>query len=56
MNYRSTRDNSWVGSVHAIARGISPDGGFYLPELCLPDVKGSEAMLDMDYRSRASGF
>ncbi|MGI6403213.1 MAG: threonine synthase [Oscillospiraceae bacterium] len=55
MNYRSTRDNSVaVGSAHAIARGISPDGGLYLPE-ALPrlTLKDLEAMLDMDYRSRA---
>ena len=55
MNYRSTRDNSVsVSAAHAIARGISPDGGLYLPEalprLTLEDL---ESMLEMDYRSRA---
>jgi len=55
MIYRSTRDNSVaVGAAHAIAQGISPDGGLYLPaELPRLTLQDLEAMLDMDYRSRA---
>ena len=33
MNYTSTRDNSVkVSAAQAIATGISPDGGLYVPE------------------------
>ena len=33
MNYTSTRDNSVkVSAAYAIATGISPDGGLYVPE------------------------
>jgi len=55
MSYCSTRDNSVsVSAAHAIARGISPDGGLYLPK-SLPrlDTERLKALLDMDYRQRA---
>ena len=33
MNYTSTRNHSVkVSAAHAIATGISPDGGLYVPE------------------------
>ena len=55
MNYRSTRDSSVsVSAAQAIARGLSPDGGLYLPEH-LPhlDADRLKALTAMDYRQRA---
>ena len=56
MLYFSTRDNSHkVTSAQAIARGLAPDGGLYLPE-SIPQVTAQEleAMGNMDYRGRAA--
>jgi len=55
MRYTSTRDARVdVTSSQAIARGISPDGGLYLPKtipaLSLWEIK---ALADMDYIGRA---
>jgi len=55
MRYTSTRDaRADVSSSQAIARGISPDGGLYLPRatpaLSLWEIK---ALAEMDYIGRA---
>ena len=58
MKYRSTRDNSaCVSAAQAIARGISPDGGLYLP-VSLPALSGAriQSLLEMDYRGRAQSI
>ena len=55
MNYTSTRDNSVkVTSAYAIATGISPDGGLYVPEN-IPAFTYDEllAAAKTDYRERA---
>ena len=55
MNYTSTRDNSVkVSSAYAIATGISPDGGLYVPET-IPAFSYDEllAAAKSDYRERA---
>lgn len=55
MNYTSTRDNSVkVTAAQAIATGISPDGGLYVPE-SIPEYSYDElcAATSMDYRDRA---
>ena len=56
MKYQSTRNNSVsVDSAMAIKRGISPEGGLYVPEtmpkVSLDDIK---ALSDMKYTKRAS--
>lgn len=55
MNYNSTRDkNKVVSASQAIARGISEDGGLFvpqsLPKYTLDDIK---ALAEMDYKGRA---
>ena len=55
MMYISTRDNSKkITSAEAIARGISSEGGLFVPEE-FPKYDGVtfEALLLMDYRGRA---
>ena len=55
MNYTSTRDNSVkVSAAYAIATGISPDGGLYVPEN-IPAFTYDEllAAAKADYRERA---
>ena len=55
MLYISTRDNSKkITSAEAIARGISSEGGLFVPE-SFPKYDGVtfEALLLMDYRGRA---
>lgn len=55
MNYTSTRDNTVkVSAAQAIAAGISPDGGLYVPEY-IPEYSYDEllAATKMDYRDRA---
>ena len=55
MNYTSTRDNSVkVTAAQAIATGISPDGGLYVPE-SIPEYSYDELCnaAKMDYRDRA---
>lgn len=55
MQYISTRDNSKkISSAEAIARGISSEGGLFVPE-SFPKYDGVtfEALLLMDYRGRA---
>ena len=55
MNYTSTRDNSVkVSAAYAIATGISPDGGLYVPE-AIPALTHEEllAAAKTDYRDRA---
>ncbi len=55
MNYTSTRDNSVkVTAAQAIATGISPDGGLYIPE-SIPEYSYDELCnaAKMDYRDRA---
>jgi threonine synthase len=56
MNYKSTRDNSIsVSAAQAISRGISKDGGLFVPEsmpwLSYNDLK---TLADLDYVSRAA--
>jgi threonine synthase len=56
MKYHSTRDkNIKVSAAEAIAAGIAPDGGLYIPET-LPrlSVTDLESMLNMDYAHRAA--
>lgn len=55
MNYKSTRNsNVSVTSAEAIAEGISPDGGLYLPEI-IPSFTEAELdrLADEDYIGRA---
>ena len=55
MIYRSTRDNAVsVTSAQAIARGIAPGGGLYLPS-DLPHLSAERlsALAKMDYQGRA---
>ena len=55
MNYTSTRDHSVkVPAAAAIAAGISPDGGLYVPEF-IPEFTDEEllAAAGSDYRERA---
>ena len=55
MNYVSTRDSKVkISSAQAIVRGLSADGGLFMPE-SIPELSASEleAMTDMDYRQRA---
>lgn len=56
MNYKSTRDSSVsIPSALAISRGISPEGGLYVPEnmpwLSYNDIK---ELIDADYVTRAA--
>lgn len=56
MQYYSTRDTSRrVSAARAIADGLSPDGGLYVPG-AFPQVGQEQlrALLNMDYRSRAA--
>ncbi|MBE6753615.1 MAG: threonine synthase [Ruminococcaceae bacterium] len=55
MRYTSTRDNSVrVDSATAIARGISPDGGLYVPEeIPQYDYRALCQTVKADYRDRA---
>ncbi len=55
MNYTSTRDSSVkVSAAYAIATGISPDGGLYVPEN-IPELSYDEllAMTKAGYKERA---
>ncbi len=55
MKYYSTRDKSLrVSAAEAIAMGIAPDGGLFVPER-IPTVTAEElsALGGMDYRARA---
>ena len=55
MNYVSTRDGSIkITSATAIVRGLSADGGLFMPE-SIPSVSDSElrTLSEMDYRQRA---
>ena len=55
MNYTSTRDSSVkVSAAYAIATGISPDGGLYVPEN-IPELTYDEllAMTKAGYKERA---
>ncbi len=55
MNYVSTRDSKVkISSAQAIVRGLSADGGLFMPE-SIPVFNASEleALTDMDYRERA---
>lgn len=56
MLYYSTRDNNRRVSVaRAIADGLAPDGGLYIPE-SIPTVTADEiaALCSMDYQTRAA--
>lgn len=55
MKYYSTRDkNVSVSSAQAIATGLSPDGGLFLPrEIPSLEAGEPEALLKMDYRAKA---
>ncbi len=55
MNYKSTRDtNISVKSSEAIAKGLSPEGGLFVPE-SIPAVSETQIkyMADMTYTERA---
>lgn len=55
MNYRSTRNSSLkVTSAHAITKGLSDEGGLYIPE-SIPSLSKDEilAMCDKSYADRA---
>ena len=55
MLYTSTQNNNEkVSSAQAIARGISPEGGLFVPE-SFPEYDGVtfETLLHLDYRERA---
>lgn len=54
MNYISTRSDLRVSDAEAIAAGLSPDGGLFLPET-LPSFSLAEieAMQALDYAGRA---
>ena len=55
MNYISTRGGSApVTSAYAIKKGLSEDGGLYMPE-CIPALTGDEirSLVDKDYCDRA---
>ena len=55
MNYKSTRDNLVsVKSSEAIAKGLSPEGGLFIPE-SIPSVSVTQIgyMADMTYVERA---
>lgn len=55
MNYRSTRNSSLkVTSAHAITKGLSDEGGLYVPD-SIPQLSKDEilAMCDMSYADRA---
>ena len=55
MNYKSTRDNSInVKSCEAIAKGLSAEGGLFIPE-SIPSVSVTQIgyMADMSYVERA---
>lgn len=51
MNYNSTRNSKvFVSSADAIAKGISEDGGLFVPE-SIPSLSADDfaALGDMDY-------
>ena len=55
MNYKSTRNSSLkVSSAYAIAKGLSDEGGLYVPE-SIPALTKDEilAMCDKSYADRA---
>lgn len=55
MQYRSTRNKDiFVSSSAAISKGLSPDGGLFVPQF-IPQMSLAEIELlsDMDYRERA---
>ena len=55
MRYNSTRNSALsVSSAEAIARGISADGGLFVPEALPMFTEGDfAAMEEMDYIGRA---
>ena len=55
MKYNSTRDKSCrVGAAYAIAHGLAPDGGLFVPEELPPlSLQQIEALCKTDYRGRA---
>ena len=55
MNYRSTRNSALkVTSAHAIAKGLSDEGGLYVPE-SIPTLTKEEilSLCDKSYADRA---
>lgn len=58
MRYVSTRDASLkISAAEAIARGLSPDGGLFVPET-LPQVSADmlRSLVSMDYPRRAAAI
>ena len=55
MKYNSTRDKSCrVSAAYAIAHGLAPDGGLFVPEELPPlSLQQIEALCKTDYRGRA---
>lgn len=58
MQYVSTRDRQRrVGAAHAIAHGISPEGGLFVPEwLPVCSQAQLEKLQEMDYAGRAAAL
>ena len=57
MNYYSTRDHQQiVSAAQAIACGLAPDGGLFVPE-SLPEVSAQQlqALCGMTYQQRVYG-
>ena len=54
MNYLSTRSLLKTAASGAIAKGLAPDGGLYVPEM-IPTVSAADLrqLCAMDYRARA---
>ena len=54
MNYSSTRTGYPVQAAEAIARGLAPNGGLFVPNT-LPELTRADlqALIGMDYRARA---
>ena len=56
MRYISTRGGSSVSFSEAVAQGLAPDGGLYLPEE-FPDLSSHvTAWADLDYPSLCTEF
>ena len=55
MNYQSTRDKSVsISSAEAIARGISSDGGLFVPERFVPvTTQWLQELVSFNYIGRA---
>lgn len=56
MNYRSTRNSALnVTSAHAITKGLSDEGGLYVPE-SIPQLSKDEILAMCDHELCRQGF